>query len=106
MTKYSLSAVFSGEPARQDFHFWLKISVMQVPEIENHQLLKNAAIGAITVMPYFGVAKQQESQIDKSSFFSKTRAALEYYFRNISGNNSVNSIYYIGDRIMKDYPEP
>jgi hypothetical protein len=100
---FIISSIFGGTGAA-GFPLLVKNIRNAGPEIENHQLLRNSAIGAITVLPYFGVAKQQESQIDKSSFFSKTRAALEYYYRNISGNNSVNNIYYIGDRIMKDYP--
>jgi hypothetical protein len=100
---FIISSIFGGTGAA-GFPLLVKNIRNAGAEIENHQLLRNSSIGAITVMPYFGVAKQQESQIDKSSFFSKTRAALEYYYRNISGNNSVNSIYYIGDRIMKDYP--
>jgi hypothetical protein len=100
---FIISSIFGGTGAA-GFPLLVKNIRNAGAEIENHQLLRQSPIGAITVMPYFGVVKQQESQIDKSSFFSKTRAALEYYFRNISGNNSVNSIYYIGDRIMKDYP--
>jgi hypothetical protein len=100
---FIISSIFGGTGAA-GFPLLVKNIRNAGAEIENHLLLRNAAIGAITVMPYFGVTRQQESQIDKSSFFSKTRAALEYYYRNISGNNSVNSIYYIGDRIMKDYP--
>jgi hypothetical protein len=100
---FIISSIFGGTGAA-GFPLLVKNIRNAGPDIENHQLLRNAPIGAITLMPYFGVAKQQDSQIDKSSFFSKTRAALEYYYRNISGNNSVNTIYYIGDRIMKDYP--
>jgi hypothetical protein len=39
-------------------------------------------------------------------FFSKKQAAaaLSYYEENISGNNSVNALYYLGDDLTKDYP--
>lgn len=64
--------------------------------------VKNAPIGAITVMPYFDVAPDHDgkSQIDASTFISKTKAALSYYDRNMS---EVNSLYYIADEISKQY---
>ncbi len=33
----------------------------------------------------------------------KTKAALHYYARNITGNNSINSLYYIGDTANNIY---
>lgn len=61
----------------------------------NH--LKNSRIGAITVLPYFKVKQNDDSEIDSHGFITKTKAALHYYARNISGNNTINSLYYIGD---------
>lgn len=52
------------------------------------------------MLPYFGVAPNEESKIDKSSFISKTKAALSYYEENVN----LNVLYYLGDNITKDYP--
>lgn len=57
----------------------------------NHELIKNAIIGAITVLPYFML---QAGEIKSQDFISKTKAALEYYRENL--NNQLNSLYYIG----------
>lgn len=71
--------------------------------------IKDAAIGAITVLPYFNLAQSQDgaNDIDSSTFISKTKAALEYYDKNISGNNSLNTFYYLADDIydMYEYSE-
>ena len=41
-------------------------------------------IGAISVLPYFGVKPKDESAIDRATFISKTKAALTYYNQNMS----------------------
>ena len=58
----------------------------------NPALLKNALIGAITVLPYFQL---KEGDIKSADFISKTKAALQYYLKNV--NPSLNSMYYIGN---------
>ncbi len=57
----------------------------------NPALLKNALIGAITVLPYFQL---KDGDIKSADFISKTKAALQYYLKNV--NPSLNSMYYIG----------
>jgi hypothetical protein len=63
--------------------------------------LQDAKIGAISVMPYFNLKSEtvngETSPIQKSHFIAKTRAALSYYRDNITGNNSINALYYIAD---------
>ena len=65
--------------------------------------LKNAKVGGLTVLPYFKVQHDEESQIDSHGFITKTKAALNYYCRNISGNHSINALYYIGDTAENTY---
>ncbi len=48
-------------------------------------------------MPYFNVEKKEDSPIQKSDFIAKTKSALHYYKDNVSGNNSINALYYIAD---------
>ena len=66
---------------------------------ENYNHLKNASIGAITVQPYFKIKQSDNSEIDSHGFISKTKAALHYYAKNITGddNPAINALYYIGD---------
>ncbi len=68
-----------------------------------HDFLKNSIIGAITVQPYFKVSNDTESEIDSKGFISKTKAALHYYNKNVTGNSSINALYYIGDSVSNEY---
>jgi hypothetical protein len=66
-------------------------------DLDGRSYLKNAIVGALTVMPYFNIESDKESPIRRSDFVSKTKAALSYYKRNVTGNNSLNALYYIAD---------
>lgn len=65
--------------------------------IDGKGFLQDARIGALTVLPYFNVEKDAASPIQKSDFIAKTKAALYYYKDNVTGNHSVNALYYIAD---------
>lgn len=71
------------------------------PNISGKGFLENAKIGAISVLPYFNIEQDTKkgvrSPIQKSDFIAKTKAALYYYKDNVTGNNSVNALYYITD---------
>lgn len=69
--------------------------------VPNHELLRNAPIAAISVLPYFNV--QGDTSIDSDTFISKTKAALTYYAGNLCKNNSVNALYYLGDTIANTH---
>lgn len=97
---FIISSIFGGTGA-SGFPLLLKNIRSATHELNNHALLKQAPIGAISVLPYFGVKKDEESDIEKSTFISKTKAALKYYQHGV--NNSVNAMYYIGDHRNKDY---
>jgi hypothetical protein len=72
--------------------------------LPNSELLANAPIGAVSVLPYFGVMPNANKAISKSDFFVKTKAALSYYERNLSGSSgALNAHYYIGDLRTADY---
>ncbi|WP_017733020.1 hypothetical protein [Nafulsella turpanensis] len=62
-------------------------------------LVKDAVIGAVTVLPYFKLkpSEDENSEINSSSFLGKTKAALAYYERTIVADKRLNSFYYIGD---------
>ena len=77
---------------------------MPNPPTPNHDWVRNARVGAVTLLPYFGVMPDPNSKIDKATFISKAKAALSYYEHNIAGNRTINALYYLGDDTTKDYP--
>lgn len=69
------------------------------PSLPKHQLLRDAPIGAVSVLPYFDVETNEGVSIDSNTFISKTKAAFSYYAENICRNNSLNAFYYLGDAV-------
>ncbi|RZJ70288.1 hypothetical protein [Flavobacterium sp.] len=100
---FIISSIFGGTGAA-GFPLLLKNIRDADHGISTWRYLQDAPVGAITMLPYFGVSPSEESKIDKSSFISKTKAALSYYEQSVSGNKSLNALYYLGDNITKDYP--
>jgi hypothetical protein len=98
---FIISSIFGGTGAA-GFPLLLKNLRSAKDGSPNHALLKSCPIGAISVLPYFGVKPSENSNIDKSTFISKTKAALNYYEHNVT-NGSINNMYYVGDNISKDY---
>ena len=54
-----------------------------------------AQMGAIIIMPYFSIAKKEDSEIQEADFIIKTKSALKYYERDL--NPYLNDIFYIAD---------
>ena len=65
--------------------------------------INHAEIGAITILPYFKLKNDDESEIDSSTFISKTKSALAYYENNISRNGSINALYFLADDVTNTY---
>lgn len=100
---FIISSIFGGTGAA-GFPLLVKnIRQGKEEEVSQHNRVMNVPIGAITVTPYFGIEPDENLTIDKNTFIAKTKAALEYYYDNLTGNNSLNALYYIGDEITKDY---
>lgn len=70
-------------------------------ELTNKADLANAAIGALTVMPYFNIENDPNSPINVGDFILKTKAALEYYLKNLT-KESINVCYYLGDEVKSN----
>ena len=77
-------------------------------QINNRGDLRDAKIGALTVLPYFNVQQDENSPISRADFISKTKSALFYYHDNLTGIrqngvdlplSKVNACYYLGDEI-------
>lgn len=76
--------------------------------INNRGDLRNAKIGALTVLPYFNVQQDENSPISRADFISKTKSALYYYHDNLTGlrkdgkdtgMSKINACYYLGDEV-------
>lgn len=92
---FVISSIFGGTGAA-GFPLLVK-TLRSNTSIPNYNLINNAAIGAVTVLPYFKVKQDEESEIDSSSFISKAKSALAYYEKNIINNNDVDALYTLGD---------
>lgn len=69
---------------------------------ENKPIVKNALMGAVTVLPYYGLKDPTTtgSDIDSNNFYTKTKAALAYYEKNVLSDY----LYYIGEKhLMQIY---
>ena len=63
----------------------------------SNSALAQAPIGAVSLLPYFNLKVSEDSSIKADSFITKTKAALNYYEKNVTGNNTLNDMYYLGD---------
>lgn len=98
---FIISSIFGGTGA-SGFPLLLKNLRGLDAKVSNNDAIQHAPIGAITVLPYFAVKTDEESTINSSTFIGKTKAALQYYERNVNGDeSSVNVLYYIGDERTK-----
>lgn len=96
---FIISSIFGGTGAA-GFPLLLKtLRQAQSSQLPSAALVANAPIGAITVLPYFGVQHDEDSEINMDSFMSKAKAALSYYRDNIN----TDVLYYISDKLSKNY---
>lgn len=93
---FIISSIFGGTGA-SGFPLLLKTLRDPNASFPNHSIIKSAQIGAVTILPYFKLKPSAESEIDSSTFISKTRSALAYYETNVVGNQSINALYYLAD---------
>ena len=98
---FIISSIFGGTGA-SGFPLLLK-TLRTGTTFPNNDLINNAEIGAITILPYFKLKNDDESEIDSSTFISKTKSALAYYENNISKNNSIDALYYLADDVSNTY---
>lgn len=97
---FVISSIFGGTGA-SGFPILVKnLRSLSGNNIANSDIIKQAPIGAITVLPYFNVKKNNESEIDSSTFMSKTKAALTYYNKSVK---ECNAVYYVGDDSRASY---
>lgn len=96
---FIISSIFGGTGAAG---FPLLLKTFRSAKSEDFQaaaFLRQARIGAITVLPYFGVEDREDSSINMDTFLSKAKSALTYYINNLD----VDVLYYIGDNLKSKY---
>ena len=96
---FIISSIFGGTGAAG---FPLLLSTLrqaEAPAYANAAFIANAPIGAITVLPYFGLESTDDNKVQMESFVSKAKAALSYYENSLD----VNALYYITDDLVSTY---
>jgi len=104
---FIISSIFGGTGAA-GFPLLLK-NFRHNDTIDKASIIKEAVIGAVTVLPYFAVSKKEDEadaelekyDVDSNTFILKTKAALSYYDKYVS--DDVNGLYFIGDYKRSTY---
>lgn len=101
---FIISSIFGGTGA-SGFPLLLKTLRGLDGYTQNHESIKKAPIGAVSVLPYFNVEPKDDSKINSATFIGKAKAALQYYEKNVNGDgsSSINVLYYIGDVATNKY---
>lgn len=88
---FIISSIFGGTGASG---FPLILKTLRT---STNTALAQAPIGAVTLLPYFNLKTDPKSEIQSDSFVTKAKAALNYYEKNVTGNGTLNDMYYLGD---------
>mgnify|MGYP002677464827 CR=1 FL=1 len=97
---FIISSIFGGTGAA-GFPLLLKTfrQAQSFNSFANPATIANAPIGAISVLPYFGLKADAESEINMATFVSKAKSALTYYQKNLD----TDALYYIADDMSSMY---
>lgn len=90
---FIISSIFGGTGA-SGFPLLLKTF-----RTSTNKALAQAPIGAVSLLPYFSLKDNPKSSIKADSFITKAKAALNYYEKNVTGNKTLDDMYYLGDDI-------
>ena len=88
---FIISSIFGGTGASG---FPLLLKTMRT---NSNTALSGASIGAVSLLPYFNLKTDLNSSIQADSFITKAKAALNYYEKTVTGNNTLDEMYYLGD---------
>ncbi|WP_321299274.1 hypothetical protein [Marinifilum fragile] len=99
---FVINSIFGGTGAA-GFPLLIKNLRSGDPQIPNSAEIRTSVIGGVTVLPYFNVTPDPESEIDSDTFLDKAKSAMGYYDRALLQNNSLNGFYYIGDTPKTSY---
>ena len=95
---FIISSIFGGTGAAG-----FPLIEKKIRHESQQQAVKTAVMGAVTVLPYYSLKDPSisNSDIDSANFFSKTKAALVYYDKNIKSD----FLYYIGEKTLHEVYE-
>lgn len=93
---FIISSIFGGTGASG---FPLLLKTLRT---STNTALSEAPIGAVTLLPYFNLKVNEDSSIKADSFVTKAKAALNYYEKNVTGNNTLDDMYYLGDNFSSE----
>ncbi|MBO4849807.1 MAG: hypothetical protein J5529_02770 [Prevotella sp.] len=87
---FIISSIFGGTGASG-----FPLLEKKIRGAESQPAVKNALMGAVTVLPYYGLKDPTTtgSDIDSANFYTKTKAALAYYEKTIHSDY----LYYAGE---------
>lgn len=87
---FIISSIFGGTGASG-----FPLLEKKIRGAESQPAVKNALMGAVTVLPYYGLKDPSTtgSDIDSANFYTKTKAALAYYEKTILSDY----LYYAGE---------
>lgn len=95
---FIISSIFGGTGASG-----YPLLERKIRSTKDSATLSDVFMGAVTVLPYYGLKdpKKNNSKIDSGNFFTKAKAALTYY------ENTVKSdlLYYVGETTLQAYHE-
>ena len=97
---FIISSIFGGTGAA-GFPLLLKTfrQAQQFNTFANPAIISNAPIGALSVLPYFGLQSDGNSEINMATFITKAKSALTYYQNNLD----TDALYYIADGMTSSY---
>lgn len=97
---FIISSIFGGTGAA-GFPLLLKTfrQAQQFNMFANPAVVAGAPIGAISVLPYFGLQADNDSEINMATFVTKAKSALTYYENNLD----TDALYYIADSMTSTY---
>ncbi len=97
---FIISSIFGGTGAA-GFPLLLKTfrQAQQSNIFANPAIIAEAPIGALSVLPYFGLQSDSDSEINMATFVTKAKSALTYYQNNLD----TDALYYIADNMTSSY---
>lgn len=97
---FIISSIFGGTGAA-GFPLLLKTfrQAQQSNIFANPAIISEAPIGALSVLPYFGLQSDSDSEINMATFVTKAKSALTYYQNNLD----TDALYYIADSMTSSY---
>jgi hypothetical protein len=91
---FIISSIFGGTGASG-----FPLLEKKIRQYNDSPAVKEALVGAVTVLPYFSLDDPSitDSDIDSGTFLTKTKSALSYYEKHVNPDY----LYYVGEQSLK-----